>query len=96
MKSYPSQRQWELFHLYQRCPPPLPPMAFTQLWEVSYDELALLTGASRSTVEHWFVGGSSRREPAQRYCRRLSEIHLLWSNSDRITPSMIQIWCRSR
>ena len=94
MKSYPSKRQWELFHLYEHCPPPLPPMAFTQLWEVSYAELATLTGASRSTIEHWFSSGSSQREPSERCCRRLAEVHLLWSNSDRIRPSLLQSWCR--
>lgn len=92
----PSQHQWELFRLYENCPPPLPPLVFTQLWEVSYSELASLTGASRSTIEHWFSSGESRREPAERFCRRLAEIHLLWSNSDRIQPSLIQSWCRLR
>jgi hypothetical protein len=94
VKKYPSKRQWDLFRLYQNCPPPLPPHAFSQLWEVSYRELATLTGASRSTVEHWFLEGVSKREPAERFCRRLAEIHLLWSNSDRLKPSLIQSWCR--
>jgi hypothetical protein len=69
-------------------------MVFTQLWDVSYSELATLTGASRSTIEHWFLAGASKREAAERYCRRLAEVHLLWSNSDRIRPSLIQQWCR--
>ncbi|HEY9630521.1 MAG TPA: hypothetical protein V6C84_24765 [Coleofasciculaceae cyanobacterium] len=94
MKRYPSQRQWELFRLYEDCPPPLPPMIFTQLWEISYQELSYLTGASRSTVEHWFSSGDSKREPAERFCRRLAEIHLLWSHTERIKPSLIQSWCR--
>ncbi len=94
MQRYPSKRQWDLFRLYENCPPPLTPLAFTELWEVSYGEMARLTGASRSTVEHWFSGGKSRREPAERFCRRLSEINLLWSNSDRLKPSLIQHWCR--
>ena len=94
MKRYPSERQWELFRLYEDCPPPLPPLIFIQLWEVSYSELATLTDASRSTVEHWFSSGASRREPAERCCRRLAEVHLLWLNSERIEPSLIQIWCR--
>ncbi|MBD3886224.1 hypothetical protein IFO70_31510 [Phormidium tenue FACHB-886] len=71
-------------------------MAFTQLWEVSYKELESLTGASLSTIERWFSGGKSHREPSDPVCRRLAEIHLLWSNSDRIRPSWIQSWCRLR
>lgn len=94
MKRYPSDRQWELFRLYENCPPPLAPLVFCQLWEISYSELATLTGASRSTVEHWFSSGTSRREPAERCCRRLAEVNLLWSNSDRIRSSLIQSWCR--
>lgn len=94
MIRYPSKRQWELFRLYEDCPPPLQPLTFTQLWEISYSELASLTGASRSTVEHWFSTGASKREPAERFCRRLAEVHLLWSNSDRLKPSLIQSWCR--
>lgn len=94
MKRYPSKRQWDIFRLYEDCPPPLSPMTFTQLWEVSYRELALLAGTSRSTVEHWFAEGKSRREPTERCCRRLAEIHLLWTNSDRLKPSLIQSWCR--
>ena len=77
MQRYPSEQQWELFRLYEHCPPPLPPLVFTQLWEVSYSELASLTGASRSTIEHWFSSGESRREPAERFCRRLAEIRPL-------------------
>lgn len=94
MKRYPSKRQWELFALYQSCPPPLLPLVFSQLWEVSYSELATLTGASRSTVEHWFSTGESRREPAERFCRRLAEVHLLWLNSEQIKSGLIQSWCR--
>ncbi|MBD1998050.1 helix-turn-helix transcriptional regulator [Leptolyngbya sp. FACHB-541] len=94
MRRSPSRRQWELFQLYSTCPPPLHPMVFTQFWEVSYKELETLTGASLSTIEHWFSGGRSRREPSDAICRRLAEIHLLWSNSDRIKPSLIQNWCR--
>lgn len=94
MNRPPSKRQWELFALYQSCPPPIPPMTFLQFWDVDYRELSKLVGASRSTIEHWFTREPNKREPAERHCRRLAEIHLLWANSDRIRPSLIQHWCR--
>ncbi|MBD2090674.1 hypothetical protein H6F67_12500 [Microcoleus sp. FACHB-1515] len=94
MMRYPTTRQWELFKIYESCPPPIHPSVFCQHWAVSYAELSVLAKTSRSTVEHWFGSGRSHREPAERCCRRLAEIHLIWMSSDRIEPNLIQGWCR--
>lgn len=91
---YPSNRQWELFERYQTCPPPLHPGQFQQHWDLSYGELAKIAKTSRSTVEHWFLVGASRREPTDHHCRRLAEVHLVWSQVDRFTPGVIAIWCQ--
>ncbi|MGI0486384.1 hypothetical protein ACN4EK_13170 [Pantanalinema rosaneae CENA516] len=95
MANQVSEKHWHLVELYQNCPPPMHPAQFLQHWEVDYPSLSRLLKISRSTIEHWFIQGSSYREPGAIYCRRLGEIHFLWSNADRITPELIQLWCNS-
>jgi len=92
---YPSERHWQLWGHYQVCPPPLHPLQFLQEWDLSYPDLAKLIGVSRSTIEHWFSTGAGHREPPSHHCRRLAEIHLLWSLSPQLTPDQIHLWCRS-
>lgn len=92
---YPSPEQWALFQCYTDCPPPLSPAQFLQYWQVSYLELAQLVGCSRSTVEHWFIQGASRREPTLAQCRRLAVVHRLWQHAQAVSPRLVEIYCGS-
>lgn len=49
MMRYPTARQWELFKIYESCPPPIHPSVFCQHWAVSYAELERF---SRNFVQH--------------------------------------------
>ncbi len=90
------EQQWQLFeHLYLRCPPPLNPAQFLEAWDVSYADLAKLSGVSRSTIEHWFSQSASHREPSLLHQRRLSAIDRLWRHIEHISPELIQLWCDS-
>ena len=90
----PSDQHWQLFeHLYLRCPPPLHPAQFLEAWEVSYSELAKLSGVSRSTIEHWMSHSASHREPALLQQRRLSAIDRLFRHVDRVSPELMRLWC---
>ena len=90
---YPSSDQWRLFQRYQENPPPLRPQQFLQYWQVSYLELAQLAGCSRSTVEHWFIQGDSRREPTLTQRRRLAVVHRLWQHAQEVSPRLVAIYC---
>ena len=92
----PSDKHWQLFeHLYLRCPPPLHPAQFLETWDVSYSELAKLSGVSRSTIEHWMSRSASHREPALMQQRRLAVIDRLFRHVDQVSPELIRLWCDS-
>ena len=94
----PSDQHWQLFeHLYLRCPPPLHPAQFLEAWEVSYADLAKLSGCSRSTVEHWLSNptSTSHREASLMQQRRLSAINRLFRHVDRLPTELIRLWCDS-
>ncbi|NER82977.1 MAG: hypothetical protein F6K42_26150 [Leptolyngbya sp. SIO1D8] len=88
---YPSTDQWRLFQRYQDNPPPLSPEQFLRYWQVSYSDLAQLAGCSRSTVEHWFIQGASRREPTLAQRRRLVVVHRLWPHAQEVSPCLMAI-----
>ena len=93
----PSDKHWQLFeHLYLRCPPPLHPTQFLETWEVSYFELAKLSGVSHSTIELWMSSRSaSHREPALMQQRRLAVTDRLFRHVDQVSPELIRLWCDS-
>ena len=91
-----SEQQWQLFeHLYLHCPPPLHPAKFLEAWEVSYADLAKLSGVSRSTIEHWFSQGAAHREPSLMHQRRLAAIDRLFRSVEHISPELIRLWCNA-
>ena len=94
---YPTQHQWALLEAYKQYPSPLSPLQFLQIYdELSYRELAVILGLSVSSVEHFFCDHTAigYRECAEKHCRKLAEIHVLWKNADRLTPEQIRQWCQ--
>jgi DNA-directed RNA polymerase specialized sigma24 family protein len=94
---YPTQHQWALLEAYKQYPRPLSPLQFLQIYdELSYRELATILGLSISSVEHFLCDRTSSgyRECAQKHCRTLAEIHVLWKHSAQLTPELIQAWCQ--
>lgn len=54
---------------------------FVDIWDVSRDELALLVGRSKDTVNHWFVdpGSPSYAEPTREVKNFLTLVHMVWT-----------------
>ena len=49
---------------------------FERFWKVPNREFYVqVCGCSRSTVDHWFTTGSTRRPPTASHQRRLAEAH---------------------
>jgi hypothetical protein len=48
---------------------------FLAYWQVSRQDLAIISECSIDTVNHWFSEGPSHREPNRHHRRRLAEAH---------------------
>jgi hypothetical protein len=93
---HPTNHHWELWETYERYPEPLSPLQFLGFYDLSYTELARILGLSISSIEHFMCDRTSSgyRECAQKHCRTLAEIHVLWKHSAQLTPELIQAWCQ--
>ncbi|MBD1806793.1 hypothetical protein H6F98_15200 [Microcoleus sp. FACHB-SPT15] len=94
---YPTPYQWALLETYKQYPIPLSPLQFLQIYDgLSYGELAVILGLSVSSVEHFLCDRTSSgyRQCAEKHCRTLAEIHVLWKHSAQLTPERIQAWCQ--
>jgi len=54
------------------------PSEFRDYWGVSNEEIALLTGWSLDSVNHWFANGNSKRAVPPSGTVLLATIHTLW------------------
>lgn len=47
--------------------------------ETTHNDLARICNCSLDTIKHWFVEGSSRRQPKPEHKLRLAIAHYIWS-----------------
>jgi DNA-binding transcriptional regulator YiaG len=71
----PRKEHWEALNSLQK-DTLLTPQEFLSHWQLTYKEVALITGCSLDQVKKWLT---SRTKPPVEAMRRLSLVHDLWT-----------------
>ncbi|MBD2001421.1 helix-turn-helix domain-containing protein [Leptolyngbya sp. FACHB-541] len=86
-------RELALLRLYANCQLGMSPRDFYAKWNVTHAQMAQICGCSEPTVDRWFAGPSSYRQPEPIYLRRLAEMNLLWEFYEQIPAALKQWLC---
>lgn len=74
-QAYPQKKDWQLLREYTE--PSMTPEEFVSYWDVTQEDIAKITCASRATVSRWFCQTSKYR-PRVYHKYRLGVCHQLW------------------
>lgn len=81
-------RDLKIIELYSHCQLAMTPQEFYAKWSVTQDMMAEICRRSKSTVQHWFVEGSSRSSPKPMDLYHLALMDFLLENFDKLSEEL--------
>ena len=88
------ERELNLINLYAYSEIGLEPSRFYAKWDVSQEQIALITSRSMSTVRGWFIKGKNYRAPRKCDLLHLALMDFLLEHFEEIPPQLLNLLYR--
>jgi hypothetical protein len=83
------ERELNLINLYAYSEIGLEPISFYTKWDVSHEQIALITSRSMSTVRRWFRTGENYQSPRKCDLLHLALMDFLLEHFEEIPPQLL-------
>lgn len=88
-----TQREQHLIQRYSHCQLGMTPERFSSKWQVNYEVIAVICSRSVTTVQRWFIKGTSSRRPTPTDLHHLALMDFLLEYYEEIPERLRNLLC---